>query len=139
MTTSWTAGWLAAAAGLALACSGGHAEQRGAGATSQGDAAQPPVTTAAPMPSQPAVEELPEVAGRLTSVSQTELRIQPQGGDEVRLRIDPSTTSIDLDGRQATLNDLTPGTEVRASYEETKGAKQALAVHAKTGDAPVIK
>lgn len=129
---SW-AGVLAGALGLTLACSGGRAEQRGA------PAATAEAGATAPEPQQPELKELPEVAGRLTSVTQTELTIQEPGREEVRLKIDPSLTSIDLDGRQATLNDLAPGTEVRASYEETKGTKQATAVHAKTGSSATTK
>jgi hypothetical protein len=159
MTRSFEWGaWVAAvgaAAGLAAACSGGRASQRAPTAqagTTQGASAEPVVgvgpdaskdpragaqaSKTAPMPKQPEAKELPEVAGRLSAVSQTELRIQTSSQEEVRLKIDPSLTSFDLDGRQATLNDLTPGTEVRASYEEAKGAKQALVVHARTGSAP---
>ncbi|MGE5433565.1 MAG: hypothetical protein ACM3S3_02140 [Candidatus Doudnabacteria bacterium] len=90
---------------------------------------------AAQQPKQPEAQELPEVSGRVTAVTKSELRVQPRDGNEVTLRMDPTVTTIDLDGRQASLTDLSPGTEVRASYEESKGTKHAMAVHAKTGDA----
>jgi hypothetical protein len=86
-------------------------------------------------PAQPAPEEVPEVAGRVASVSGDELRIRTDDGGEERLRTDAQTL-VDVDGRQAQLADLPPGAEVRASYEEKGGEKSAVAVHARTGAAP---
>jgi hypothetical protein len=119
-----------ALAGLALACSGSRAEQR---ETPSGQAPVPQEASAAAGPAQPAVRELPEVAGQLTGVSPNELRLKPASGAEVKLKIDPTSTAIDLDGREASVNDLAPGTEVRAAYEELRGDWYAITVHAKTG------
>ena len=116
-----------ALAGLALACSGPTHEVR------ESPSGQAPAGTGAPAdPAQAAVRELPDVAGRITGVSRNELRVQPAAGGEVRLKVDPAATMIELDGREATLNDLSPGTEVRASYEELRGDWYAITVRAKT-------
>jgi hypothetical protein len=149
MTVRGTAKLAGTLAGVAIACSSGSAAQRGtSGAETSPAVAGTPTSpgggtsagaAAANQPKQPPAQELPEVAGRLTAVNRNELRVEQQGGEEVKLKIDPATTAIDVDGRQATLNDLAPGTEVRASYEESKGDKHALTVHAKTGQAPQAK
>jgi hypothetical protein len=89
--------------------------------------------TAAAQPQQPPVQVLPTVVGRVTSIDHAGmLRIQPEGKDEVALKVDPSSTTIAIDGREGKLNDLAPGTEVRASYEEAQGTKNAVTVSART-------
>jgi hypothetical protein len=131
MTRRWKAAAATALAGLALACSGPTSEVR---ESPSGQAASPQAGANGPAdPAQAAVRELPDVAGRITGVSRNELRVQPASGGEVRLKLDPATTMIELDGREATLNDLAPGTEVRASYEELRGDRYAITVRAKTG------
>jgi hypothetical protein len=135
-------GWrtaLAALAGLSLACSGTRAEQReptpdrglpGDSTVGQGG----PSTGTAPR--QEPVQTLPTVSGRVIANDGTQVRLQRAGEPEVTLQVDPVITTIAVDGREGTLADLGPGTEVRASYEESRGRKHAVVLHARTGAAP---
>jgi hypothetical protein len=137
---NWTGVAVAALAGLSLACSGPRAEEReptpdkglpGDSTVGQSSATGAPTARSAP---QAPVEALPMISGRVTGAEGSQLRIQPEGRSEETLLVDPAQTAIAIDGREGTLNELTPGTEVRAAYEESQGTKKAVTVQARTGE-----
>lgn len=80
------------------------------------------------------VKELPDVRGQVGRVSSNEITIRKDGGETLKLKIDPQLTTVD--GQQNGLTSLKEGDEVRASYEERKGDKIAVDIHrAGSGDA----
>ncbi|WP_373045013.1 hypothetical protein [Vulgatibacter sp.] len=60
------------------------------------------------------------VSGQLVEVTEEEIRVGPESGNEVRLQVNEQT-QVMRDGQMASLQELQPGTQVRASYELQEG------------------
>lgn len=110
------------------------ADQQQAGTGEQAGAAQQDLPSADPVirpgPSIQGHAEDETVAGHIAEVSADELVIDTESG-QARLQVVPET-SIELDGMEASVEDLLEGQPVRASYDTVDG--QEIAVKIRAGD-----
>lgn len=65
------------------------------------------------------------VRGRVISASGNELQVRTRNQDLIQLEATDST-AVTLDGHTAQLNQIQPGSEVRASYQDVDGKAKAL-------------
>jgi hypothetical protein len=74
-------------------------------------------------------------AGQLVRASKDEVVLKPQGDPkELKLKVD-SSTQVLIDGRQASASDLREGSQVRASFDASKGEPRATRIEASGGAA----
>lgn len=82
---------------------------------------------------QPDTEKI--ASGQVVSAKQDELVLrQGSGAPDLKLKVSPSTTVM-MGGREASVSELTEGTQVRASYHQAGGDQQAIRIEALTGPA----
>ena len=90
----------------------------GAGAMAGGATTQPQQQT----PTQ-------TVSGQLVEASPNEIRVGPATGNEIRLQVNPNT-QVTQNGQTASVSDLQPGSQVRASYNVQQGQAVATRIEA---------
>jgi len=69
------------------------------------------------------------VSGKVSRVSEREIAITSDTGEERTLALEPQTV-VTIDGRDATRTELKEGQEVRASYNTVYGRETAVEIHA---------
>jgi hypothetical protein len=127
---------------LGIACT--HTGQTGAASrpsSSEGQQASGGAAGGAPLAQDPIMRPGPSiqghgddqiVVGEIADATGSSLTIQTPQGEKRTLQIVPETM-IELDGQDASSDDLTEGQPVRASYEVVEG--QEVAVKIRAGDA----
>lgn len=106
------------------------APQASGGGAGGGPLAEDPLMRPGPSIQGHAEDQI--VEGRIADKSEAEVTITTPGGERRTLQIAPET-AIELDGMEATGDDLTEGQPVRASFDVVDG--QEIAVKIRAGDA----
>lgn len=75
------------------------------------------------------------LTGRLAMVRENQILLERKGLPSALLIV-PGTATVQLDGRKVSLDTLTPGTEVRATFNLAQQYPIALAIEAKAPTAP---
>lgn len=139
---------IALAVPLAFAAACQHSSRQGASGTAAAPQPQPQeqqaaggAPGAAPLAEDPLMRPGPSiqghaedqiVAGHIAEVSGTEVTIATRDGDTRTLQV-VDQTAVELDGMEASADDLTEGQPVRASFDVVDG--QEVAVKIRAGDA----
>jgi hypothetical protein len=77
-----------------------------------------------------------ELQGRLVSTGSDSIAVRTSDQQMLRLNVSDST-NVTLDGRAANIGQLSPGSDVRASYQMIDGHAQALKIRARSTDAAI--
>lgn len=74
-----------------------------------------------------------EVKGTVTETDDDDITLRREGLPRIELEVSNSHTKITLDGKEAKLRDLSPGTEVRASFQIDGDDIVAITLEGKSG------
>jgi hypothetical protein len=97
--------------------------------------AQQPVV-AAPAPTGQGAQGEQFVIGEVLTASDREVLVSSRGEPQVRLQVQPGTTLIIVDGRQANAADIQEGSQVRASYRDMGGEPTATRIEITSSQRP---
>lgn len=98
-----------------------------------GAATQDPIMQPGPLVQGHAGDEI--VAGRITDVGVDTVSIETEQGGTRTLQVVPQT-AIEIDGQDASVQDLAQGQPVRASFDVVDGQGVAVKIHAREFTAP---
>jgi len=74
-----------------------------------------------------------EVQGTVAEVDDDDITLRREGLPRIEMEVSKSHTKITLNGKEAKLRDLTPGTEVRANFQIDGDDIVAVKIDAKSG------
>jgi hypothetical protein len=109
-----------------------------AGCTDRGDTERQGERRAEGQAAQPAGQEASAqsaatITGEVVSAKKDEIVLKEQGkDDELKLKVDDSTQVL-IDGREATIDNLREGAQVRASFDSAQGDRRATRIEALGG------
>lgn len=124
--------------GTATTTTGPAQERQASG--SQQPSASPPSDAQQPVGQEPLVRPGPSImghasdemlSGHISEVAGDSLSVETDTGETVTLQVVPETT-VELDGMEASIDDLIEGQPIRASYDTVDG--QEIAVKIRAGD-----
>ncbi|MBN1207051.1 MAG: hypothetical protein JXB05_19355 [Myxococcaceae bacterium] len=99
--------------------------------------AQQPVA-AAPAPSAQGAQGEQLIVGEVMTASEREVLVSSRGEPQLRLQVQPGTTTIIVDGRPAKAVDIQEGSQVRASYRDMGGEPTATRIEVTTSRQPAV-